>query len=281
MRVQPRKLGTFPPADVAAIPDDGEMWFRLRARVHKDADGLLTSYDLADWQEEGENAGGVAPGGGGTGAVTMTRESLGTVALANNTVQTLALSEAIVAGSLYEFELFSGSGTTRAMPTRHMFSGDAFLELGNDHAADPPASHNRSMRMVGGNPTAGITGNAVAVANLWRGAGGDDQNLYVNHSRGGTAEVRLFKLVFAGGAAVPGNGAGLTESEVDARVRAGVHNWAETTNADRLPLAKAPSGLVRQSATGTAVHSIRALTQVEYDAIAPAPDANTLYLITG
>ena len=49
-QVQARKLATFDGHDVATIPDDGERFFRLTARVHTDPTGTLTSYDLAQWE---------------------------------------------------------------------------------------------------------------------------------------------------------------------------------------------------------------------------------------
>ena len=52
VRIQPRKLADFGGHSINQIPDDGEQWYTLRARVHKNADGSLTSYDLADWTEE-------------------------------------------------------------------------------------------------------------------------------------------------------------------------------------------------------------------------------------
>ena len=60
VRVQPRKLAEFP-TSVNQIPDGGEQWFTLRARVHKSGDGSLTSYDLSHWIPE------VTAGGGGAG----------------------------------------------------------------------------------------------------------------------------------------------------------------------------------------------------------------------
>ena len=62
-QVQARKLATFDGHDVATIPDDGEKFFRLTARVHKDPTGTLTSYDLAAWEE----VPATTPGGGGSG----------------------------------------------------------------------------------------------------------------------------------------------------------------------------------------------------------------------
>ena len=76
-----------------------------------------------------------------------------------------------------------------------MFSGDAFLELSNAHVADPPSNANRAMRFVGVSPTAGATSHTPGVVNLWRGAT-QDQNLYVNHSRGGNVTVKMFKKVY-------------------------------------------------------------------------------------
>ena len=52
VRIQPRKLADFGGHSINQIPDDGEQWYTLRARVHKNADGSLISYDLADWTEE-------------------------------------------------------------------------------------------------------------------------------------------------------------------------------------------------------------------------------------
>ena len=58
VRVQPRKLGDFPTHSLNQIPNDGEQWYTLRARVHKNANGTLTSYDLSDWIEEVVGGGG-------------------------------------------------------------------------------------------------------------------------------------------------------------------------------------------------------------------------------
>ena len=52
VRIQPRKLADFGGHSINQIPDDGEQWYTLRARVHKNVDGSLISYDLADWTEE-------------------------------------------------------------------------------------------------------------------------------------------------------------------------------------------------------------------------------------
>ena len=61
VRVQPRKLADFPQASLNQIPNGGDQYFTLRARVHKNTTGTLTSYDLADWIVE--------PAGGAGGAV--------------------------------------------------------------------------------------------------------------------------------------------------------------------------------------------------------------------
>ena len=50
-RVQARKLGEFPQHEINQIPDNGEQYFRLKARVHKNATGTLTSYDLGEWEK--------------------------------------------------------------------------------------------------------------------------------------------------------------------------------------------------------------------------------------
>ena len=51
IQVQPRKLAIFPAGVVNSIPNSGEKTFALTSRVHKNATGDLTSYDLADWAE--------------------------------------------------------------------------------------------------------------------------------------------------------------------------------------------------------------------------------------
>ena len=50
IQVQARKLAQFPPGEIASIPNLGQQFFSLTARVHKDATGNLTSYDLAQWE---------------------------------------------------------------------------------------------------------------------------------------------------------------------------------------------------------------------------------------
>ena len=75
------------------------------------------------------------------------------------------------------------------------FIGDAFLSLSNAHVADPPTNQNRAMRFAGVSPTAGATSHTPGVVNLWRGAT-QDQNLYINHSRGGNVTIRVWKLVY-------------------------------------------------------------------------------------
>ena len=57
-RVQARKLGAFDQHDIDQIADGGEQTFELRARVHKDPTGVLTSYDLGDWIVSEEGGGG-------------------------------------------------------------------------------------------------------------------------------------------------------------------------------------------------------------------------------
>ena len=51
IQVQPRKLATFTTPQLTQIQNGGEQHFRLTARVHKNADGSLTSYDLAAWEK--------------------------------------------------------------------------------------------------------------------------------------------------------------------------------------------------------------------------------------
>ena len=65
VRVQARKLAEFPVASINSIPNDGEQWYTLRARVHKNADGSLTSYDLSHWIEEVVASGTPGAAGGG------------------------------------------------------------------------------------------------------------------------------------------------------------------------------------------------------------------------
>ena len=60
VRIQPRKLAEFATHDVNQISSGGEQWFTLRARVHKNADGSLTSYDLSHWIEEQPPGGAVS-----------------------------------------------------------------------------------------------------------------------------------------------------------------------------------------------------------------------------
>ena len=50
IQVQARKLAQFPPGEIASIPNLGQKFFSLTARVHKNADGSATSYDLAQWE---------------------------------------------------------------------------------------------------------------------------------------------------------------------------------------------------------------------------------------
>ena len=51
IQVQARKLAVFPVDVIGQIPNSGEKHFRLTARVHKNASGDLTSYDLSQWEE--------------------------------------------------------------------------------------------------------------------------------------------------------------------------------------------------------------------------------------
>ena len=75
---------------------------------------------------------------------------------------------------------------------------------------------------------------------------GSNGDWYINTTTGGfyekaagSWELRYTDQVGAGG--------GLTESQVDARVTAGVADWAEDGNADVLPDAKIPSGVARDT----------------------------------
>ena len=80
-------------------------------------------------------------------------------------------------------------------------------------------------------------------------------------------------------------GGGLDTAEVDARVAAGVLDWAETGNTDAIPAAKLtnvpaptlPNSVVQTFGVMTA-DTLRVSTQAAYNAL-PVKDANTLYLI--
>ena len=50
IQVQARKLAEFPQNLIGQIANGGEQHFRLTARVHRNATGDLTSYDLAQWE---------------------------------------------------------------------------------------------------------------------------------------------------------------------------------------------------------------------------------------
>lgn len=105
-----------------------------------------------------------------------------------------------------------------------------------------------------------------------------------------------------------GGGGGLNQSQVDARVRAGVSDWAEQGNSDAIPASKlsnAPSGGLSQNQVDTRVRtivenwaevnnsakvpaskvdgvggfSISVLTQAAFDAISTKA-ANTIYFVT-
>ena len=106
VRIQPRKLAEFPAASIAAIPNDGEQWYTLRARVHKNADGSLTSYDLSHWIEEA-----AAPAGGG--GFPMTREEVFNEEMTASNVATHTATEAWLPSQLYEVSI--------ANTTRHLF----------------------------------------------------------------------------------------------------------------------------------------------------------------
>ena len=143
--------------------------------------------------------------------------ALGTLDLTDNSVTVWPLTEAIVEGNIYEWEAWSGSGTTANMYAQKTFSGDAFLTLENNHPADPPSSQNRSMRLAGSNPTSGATSSQPSLTNLWRGPGDDDQNLYVNQSRSVATQQRMFRLVLtapAGTTAGQSSGSVRTRQEI-------------------------------------------------------------------
>ena len=57
IQVQARKLAQFPQHEIDSIPNNGEKFFKLTARVHTDATGTLTSYDLAEWEVVGAGGG--------------------------------------------------------------------------------------------------------------------------------------------------------------------------------------------------------------------------------
>ena len=86
----------------------------------------------------------------------------------------------------------------------------------------------------------GIHGsNANTRVYVGRGTGDKFAVAAINHSSGG--EIRVFSFPAGGG----GGSSGPTNSQIDARVAAGVHDWAEAGNTDAIPAAKltnAPGG---------------------------------------
>ena len=92
-----------------------------------------------------------------------------------------------------------------------------------------------------------------------------DGNISVSHiSSGSSADGTVLTADGSGGVAFEvATGSGLSESEVDARVTAGVLDWAETGNTDDVPVGKIPGGITHIESGGTYNNNVISISTAE------------------
>ena len=259
VQVQARKLGIFPAADVADIPNDGEKFFALTARVHKNTTGDLTSYDLSKWGDVPSGGPNGGTPGAGT-ALAITRENILTEQLTDSAVIDVGLTEGLEANSLYQIRFVKPTGPDNSTILERLFFGSEIIDKAVQDV--DPTSAIEAYRIIGVNAGGGLTTHSGGVGNIWR-ANIETDSIWINHSRGGDMDVTIDKLVFTGTAdtGTPGDDA---------------FTWATEGNTDPIPAAKltlAPSA----SATDQVARTAAAAAQTTADgAVVDAAAAKTV-----